>query len=285
MFSYFIESSVDADATFKYEFKVPRLPANEHLKYSEFRLPMNEDYQGRKHWYKLKFYVKKGNTDIRKEVHKLRGFRDNEFNVFDVTSILSPWINGYHGNVSIIVRGRFKSKNYRGASKPHTRSSKNIGLIVFYSENKNFLKRVYNSYTSVETHGREKRELKKGKRRNSRRNRNKAGGRKEKNRPKCRMQDLEIDFDLVGWGKWIIHPKSYNAQMCSGYCPSPIPSEYTPTNHAMLQSLMRLQRSRVIPMTCCVPTKLGPISMLYYEFDQIVVRHHQDMIVKECGCR
>ncbi|ESO89077.1 hypothetical protein LOTGIDRAFT_106360, partial [Lottia gigantea] len=94
-----------------------------------------------------------------------------------------------------------------------------------------------------------------------------------------------VDFNSIGWGQWIIHPKKFNARFCYGECASPIDVKYKPTNHAMLQTLMRSKRKNSAPPACCVPTKLNPLSMLYYEFDEIVVRHHEEMIASECGCR
>ncbi|KAK2192283.1 hypothetical protein NP493_35g04047 [Ridgeia piscesae] len=113
-------------------------------------------------------------------------------------------------------------------------------------------------------------------------------GRKKKRRGRsrrCRTHDLLIDFDQIGWGKWIVYPKRYNAFYCGGRCRSPVTWEMDPTNHAVLQSLVRLKNRKKVPQPCCVPTRLRPISMLYYERDEIVVRHHENMIVDRCGCR
>ena len=105
----------------------------------------------------------------------------------------------------------------------------------------------------------------------------------------CERKDLYIDFEELEWGEWIVYPKRFNAYMCAGKCPSPVDQPFTPTNHAVMQSLMRLVRrgngGQPVPRPCCVPSKLHPISMLYYEYGEIVVRHHEGMIVDECGCR
>ncbi|XP_046565763.1 growth/differentiation factor 6-B-like [Haliotis rubra] len=118
-------------------------------------------------------------------------------------------------------------------------------------------------------------------------------GRQQKNRrwkksgkkQSCRLYDFEVDFTTIGWGQWIIHPTRFNSKFCYGNCPSPIDMRLKPTNHAMLQSLMRSKRSKVAPAPCCVPTKLEPLSMMYVEDGEVVVRHHEDMIASECGCR
>ncbi|MBN3302740.1 NOD2A protein, partial [Amia calva] len=100
----------------------------------------------------------------------------------------------------------------------------------------------------------------------------------------CRKVDLQIDFNQIGWGSWIISPKKYNAYRCEGACPSPVGEDFKPTNHAYMQSLLKHYHPDRVPSSCCVPSKMSPLSMLYYENGGPVLRHHEDMIVDECGC-
>ena len=51
----------------------------------------------------------------------------------------------------------------------------------------------------------------------------------------CRRVDLQVDFNQIGWGSWIIFPKRYNAYRCEGDCPSPLGEDLNPTNHAYMQ--------------------------------------------------
>lgn len=51
----------------------------------------------------------------------------------------------------------------------------------------------------------------------------------------CRRVDLNVDFNQIGWGSWIIFPKRYNAYRCEGSCPGPLGEELNPTNHAYMQ--------------------------------------------------
>ena len=101
----------------------------------------------------------------------------------------------------------------------------------------------------------------------------------------CQKKDLYVDFNQIGWGEWIVYPRRFNAYQCSGKCPLPVSQSYDPTNHAVLQSLVRIRDRGATTRPCCVPSKLRAMSMLYYEHDLIVVRHHEDMIVDKCGCR
>ena len=101
----------------------------------------------------------------------------------------------------------------------------------------------------------------------------------------CKRTDMVVDFDKIGWGKWIIYPKTFNAYMCKGKCHLNTGQELDTTNHAILQSLMRMKNRSLVSRPCCVPTKLSALSMLYYDKRELVVKHHEDMIVEECGCR
>ncbi|XP_042350721.1 protein DVR-1-like [Plectropomus leopardus] len=102
----------------------------------------------------------------------------------------------------------------------------------------------------------------------------------------CKARRLYIDFKDVGWQDWIIAPQGYMANYCHGECPFPLSESLNGTNHAILQTLVHSLDPLGTPQPCCVPIRLSPISMLYYDNnDNVVLRHYQDMVVDECGCR
>ncbi|NXY25992.1 NODAL protein, partial [Atrichornis clamosus] len=107
---------------------------------------------------------------------------------------------------------------------------------------------------------------------------------REEGRALCRRVDMMVDFEQTGWGSWIVYPKKYNAYRCEGLCPSPVDETFKPTNHAYIQSLLQLYKPNKVPCPACSPVRMSPLSMLYYEKGEIVVRHHEDMIIEECGC-
>uniref|UniRef100_UPI00358FF73E derriere protein-like isoform X1 n=2 Tax=Myxine glutinosa TaxID=7769 RepID=UPI00358FF73E len=102
----------------------------------------------------------------------------------------------------------------------------------------------------------------------------------------CKRRRLYIDFRDVEWQDWIIAPQGYMANYCAGECPYPLSQRLNSSNHAVLQTLMRGADPDGTPQPCCVPVRLSPISMLYYDNgDNVVLRHYEDMVVDECGCR
>ncbi|NXL18652.1 DERR protein, partial [Setophaga kirtlandii] len=104
--------------------------------------------------------------------------------------------------------------------------------------------------------------------------------------PLCKPRRLYISFSDVGWEKWIIAPQGYLANYCGGECPFPLAAELNSTNHAVLQTMVHSLDPRGTPQPCCVPVRLSPISILYYDnSDNVVLRHYEDMVVDECGCR
>ena len=110
--------------------------------------------------------------------------------------------------------------------------------------------------------------------------------RRKRRRRNCQRQELYVDFGDVGWDDWIVAPHGYNAFFCQGQCPFPLSEHLNATNHAIVQTLMNSVDSNSAPKPCCVPTELSSISMLYMdEYDQVVLKTYQQMVVEACGCR
>lgn len=287
---------------------MPFLPPNERLRSAEIRFLRHPSARKRKKKrYKLRIDVLRGGRKVEKVVLRERAVTQKDYDVFDVSRVLDSWINTYHGNISLKVRIPRKLEKTILLSDA---SLKSTSLIALYLEDREFLKNMYESYTTDDLRANPSKppdsspnevDLSNQRRSRAKRNSDSKGNRdskrrKHKNRKnkrwyrapkheKCQMYDFEVDFDFIGWGQWIIHPKHFNSRFCYGECPSPVDTKYKPTNHAMLQTLMRQKRPRLAPPTCCVPIKLRPLSMLYFEYDEIVVRHHENMIADECGCR
>lgn len=92
----------------------------------------------------------------------------------------------------------------------------------------------------------------------------------------CCRYPLVVDFESFNWD-WIIVPKRYSAYYCSGTCPF---LYYQQHSHGHL-----VQQAGGPGMPCCSPTKLSPISMLYYdEYMNIVYGRLPGMVVDSCGC-
>ncbi|KAI5103637.1 southpaw precursor, partial [Silurus meridionalis] len=100
----------------------------------------------------------------------------------------------------------------------------------------------------------------------------------------CRRVDMHVDFNQIGWGSWIVFPKKYNAYRCEGACPNPLGQDFHPTNHAYMQSLLKYFQPGRVPSPCCAPIRTSALSMLYYENGEMILRHHEEMVVEECGC-
>ena len=110
---------------------------------------------------------------------------------------------------------------------------------------------------------------------------------RKKKQQYCRRHELYVDFQDVGWNDWIVAPPGYDAYYCHGNCDMfPLPEYINTTNHAIVQSLVHSKNPKAVPLPCCVPTELTPISMLYLdEYEKVVLKNYQDMVVQGCGCR
>ncbi|XP_053349118.1 growth/differentiation factor 6-B [Clarias gariepinus] len=112
----------------------------------------------------------------------------------------------------------------------------------------------------------------------------KRQGRKSKSR--CSKRPLHVNFKELGWDDWIIAPLDYEAYHCEGICDFPLRSHLEPTNHAIIQTLINSMNPSNMPPSCCVPSKLSPISILYIDAgNNVVYKQYEDMVVESCGCR
>lgn len=117
------------------------------------------------------------------------------------------------------------------------------------------------------------------------RNGGRAAKLKRLSRNRCRRHPLYVDFNDVGWHRWIIAPSGYDAFFCLGECRFPLAEHMNSSSHAMVQTLVNSVNGAV-PRACCVPTSLSPIALLYLDpQDRVVLKNYQDMVVEGCGCR
>ncbi|XP_020514247.1 inhibin beta A chain-like [Labrus bergylta] len=105
----------------------------------------------------------------------------------------------------------------------------------------------------------------------------------------CCKRQFYVDFKDIGWSDWIIAPSGYHANYCEGDCPNHMVSfggsslsfHSMVINHYRLRGHGPFQNVR----SCCVPTRLRAMSMLYFNEEQKIIKKDvQDMIVDECGC-
>lgn len=135
-----------------------------------------------------------------------------------------------------------------------------------------------------------------GRRGRRRRTMKEARGERYKDRPRvitrttisshCRRHRMYIDFSELGWSDWVAAPYGYNAYYCGGECSYPLASHQSPTNHSILQTLVKSINPRAASNVCCVPTKLSAITMLVRDGqNHVVLKKLENMVVEECGCR
>lgn len=204
---------------------------------------------------------------------------------FDVGSAVSRWAGDSRHNHGLLVEVLHPEDSEAGEEaqrnrRRHVRVSRSLHgdedswaqarpLLVTYSHD--------GQGTAVLHANREKRQAGQRQRPKQRR--------KQHQRTNCRRHALYVDFSDVGWNEWIVAPPGYHAFYCHGECPFPLSDHLNSTNHAIVQTLVNSVNSN-IPRACCVPTELSPISLLYLdEYEKVILKNYQDMVVEGCGCR
>ncbi|XP_037538418.1 inhibin subunit beta Ab [Nematolebias whitei] len=101
----------------------------------------------------------------------------------------------------------------------------------------------------------------------------------------CCKKQFYVNFKDIGWSDWIIAPSGYHANYCNGDCPNhgslSLSFHSAVINHYRMRGYSPFQNTK----SCCVPTRLRAMSMLYYNEEQKIIKKDvQNMIVDECGC-
>ena len=94
---------------------------------------------------------------------------------------------------------------------------------------------------------------------------------------RCCLYPLTVDFEEFGWD-WIIAPRRYEANYCSGECPYAFLQKHTHTH--------LIQQAKIGGIgPCCTSQKMSPISILYHdENNNFLYGTLPGMKVERCGC-
>uniref|UniRef100_A0A0N4ZS78 TGF_BETA_2 domain-containing protein n=1 Tax=Parastrongyloides trichosuri TaxID=131310 RepID=A0A0N4ZS78_PARTI len=106
-----------------------------------------------------------------------------------------------------------------------------------------------------------------------------------RNYPRCQLHKLFIEFKDLGWDRWVIAPRGYEASYCDGSCTFPLNSNMNTTNHAIITTLLHIIDPTRTEPAKCAPTKLKPMKILFIDDNSnVVIKRYQAMMVMECGC-
>ncbi|KAJ8922703.1 hypothetical protein NQ315_007737 [Exocentrus adspersus] len=212
---------------------------------------------------------------------KLIDTRKNLTLSLDVFPAAQRWIDDPKGNHGLLIVVSQMGRN-------KTAPTKHVRLRRSPDQDEGSWKRVQPllfTYTddgkTKQRTGKELMELPRRRRATKRHNR-----RRDEKREPCSRHKMYVDFSEVGWSDWIVAPPGYDAYHCHGECNFPLADHLNTTNHAIVQTLMNSVSPAKVPKTCCVPTQLNSISMLYLDDEnKVVLKNYKEMVVIGCGCR
>ncbi|KAL4121460.1 hypothetical protein QTP88_013974 [Uroleucon formosanum] len=177
----------------------------------------------------------------------------------DLQRRMSDWFKTTDGakNLTLVVHAYYANKNITHVRTPYVTDARK--------------REDMTEIPYLEVHTREDRR--------SRARRNAASGltcNETSTETRCCKFPLTVDFEEFGW-HWIIAPKRYVANYCSGVCDPMLFPKYPHTH------LVQMTKFGTGP--CCAPRKMSAISMLYYDPDfNIIYGMLPGMVVERCGC-
>ncbi|CAH1775313.1 unnamed protein product [Owenia fusiformis] len=102
---------------------------------------------------------------------------------------------------------------------------------------------------------------------------------------RCCKQELYISFEEAGWHDWIISPRGYFVNYCTGSCGrGTLSLKYQYHSHLIKDFAEAKNRPPSLNM-CCNPSKLSSKSLTYTDHDNTVITAQlPNFAVDACGC-
>lgn len=297
-FSFFAESPVDERFTthhkFRLKFDITTVPKEERVKAAELILNRQKidwlsEHSDRDHYQKVLIHAilkpgKKGKHGPFTTVidSKMIDTRSNTSLSFDVLPAVEMWMENPKSNHGVLITilgvGRNKStpahhvRLRRSLDESQSTWNNVQPLLLTYTDDGKNMQKTGNEMTRMQ---RRRRATKKH-----------GGRRRDEKREPCSRHKMYVDFTDVGWNDWIVAPPGYDAYYCQGECNFPLAQHLNTTNHAIVQTLMNSVNPTKVPKSCCVPTSLNSVSMLYLDDEgKVVLKNYKEMTVIGCGCR
>uniref|UniRef100_G3X3L6 TGF-beta family profile domain-containing protein n=1 Tax=Sarcophilus harrisii TaxID=9305 RepID=G3X3L6_SARHA len=213
--------------------------------------------------------------------------------VFDVTQTVNDWIRGNLSHRSFLVLttqnvGPPLNYNYHRTDRKWKNNENRNSLLVLFTQNEDQgpLRNGYMMNSSyLESLGLPEFPPNLNVSHGIRKTRSIA---KNESIPKgCQKAPLYVDFEKIGWSKWVISPKGYQANYCRGKCLFPLGHGAEASNHAcFLSFVVRFKLDPNVSRPSCVPRKLNSINLLYYDdFNNVVLKQYKDMVADSCSCQ
>ncbi|XP_008436162.1 bone morphogenetic protein 2 isoform X1 [Poecilia reticulata] len=221
--------------------------------------------------------------------------------VFNVTQMVSKWIQKSQENNGILVVTTFPSSDWMNSESKQLQLTDTSAYLVVFSDDGRM--EANRSYLGKSIWGESLRPIQLRCHANGfhppgtaasesldhlSRRRRASSDFPPRGRPQsCRRVPLFVDFDEIGWSGWIISPRGYNAYHCKGSCPFPLGVGLRATNHATVRSIMHALKlpGEDLGAPCCVPDRLQSISLLYFDDEEnVVLKQYDDMVALSCGC-
>lgn len=214
----------------------------------------------------------------------------------NVTHLTKDWMRNPSENRGLVLRvydykGQIIAPSSVGIAGDEADSDRQMFLVGFFKTNP-----YYHQTTTTRTRSRRSTDNNNNNNKNHRSKQNKADvfndepdhhhiWYQNKNDRKCQKRSLYVSFKDLNWQDWIIAPEGYAAYYCDGVCSFPLHAHMNATNHAIVQTLAYLMNPAFVPKPCCAPTKLSPLSVLYFDDNSnVILKKYRNMVVRACGC-